>query len=66
MLRNGATTVGSCSIGAAAPCTAGQPTPTCVTVTLSYNYKDHPLVPSLGLGVVLPDKLTYSATARVS
>jgi Flp pilus assembly protein TadG len=66
VLKNGATTVGSCSIGAAAPCTAGHPTPTCVTVTLTYNYKDHPLVPSLGLGVVLPDKLSYSATARVS
>lgn len=39
-------------------------TASCITVTVSYPYKDHPLVPALFLP--LPGHLTYSATVRVS
>ncbi|TNM41116.1 pilus assembly protein [Nocardioides albidus] len=39
----------------------------CVTVTVSYPYRDHPVVPTLPfLDQTLPETLTYSATVRVS
>ena len=66
-LRRGGSAVGTCDVGAPAPCSPSGATPTCVTVTLSYDYDAHPLVPSFpGVGVVLPSTLRYSATARVS
>lgn len=38
----------------------------CVTAKLSYDYDGSPLLPAPGMGLVLPDRLTYSAVARVS
>lgn len=39
---------------------------TCLTVRVSYPYSEHPLLPSIpGLGL-LPDNLSYAATAQVS
>jgi hypothetical protein len=39
----------------------------CVEVTLSYTYSDDPLLPSFpGVGVVLPDHMTYTTEAQVS
>lgn len=35
-------------------------------VTIDYDYKAHPLLPDFGLGIVLPDHLSYSASAEVS
>lgn len=38
----------------------------CLTVSVSYPYKDHPLLPSIpGTGFILPGNLTYNATAQV-
>ncbi len=38
----------------------------CETVTVSYDLKNHPLLPLPLVGFVMPDTLTYSATAQVS
>ncbi len=64
-LKKDSVTVGTCSVITAA--CAQDPTKTCVTVTLDYHYRDHPLLPNFpGVGMVLPEHLTYDATARVS
>ena len=62
------TDVGSCDVSAPGACTpAAAGDVECVTVTLSFDYRDHPIVPSFpGVGYVLPSTLTYSAQARVS
>ena len=47
-------------------CTSS-PTRDCITVTISYPYKDKPIVPSApGLGVVLPDTMTSTAVVKVN
>jgi Flp pilus assembly protein TadG len=57
--------VGTCSVTTAA-CDS-EPTKSCVTVTLDYRYRQHPLLPAApGIGLVLPAHLGYDATARVS
>ncbi|GEP36935.1 hypothetical protein NPS01_05980 [Nocardioides psychrotolerans] len=67
VLRKGSAAVGTCSVTAPGPCTPASTGVECVTVTLSYNYRDHPIVPSFpGVGYVMPSVLTYSAQARVS
>jgi Flp pilus assembly protein TadG len=39
----------------------------CVTVTVTYPYRDHSLLPSMpGLGFFLPKNITYSAVAQVN
>ncbi|MEO9324901.1 TadE family protein [Nocardioides sp. C4-1] len=67
-LRRGGASVGTCAVSSPGACTpAAGAGIQCVTVSLVYNYRDHPLVPSFpGLGVVLPETLSYSAQARVS
>ncbi|CAN5339959.1 hypothetical protein BH09ACT12_BH09ACT12_09380 [soil metagenome] len=50
-------------------CTAEVPTTcsTCFEVTVSYAYTADPTKPVfLGLGLVMPDELTYTATAQIS
>lgn len=62
-LQRGGETVGTCTVSAPAPCGDAE----CVTVSLSYVYDEHPIVPSLlGIGAMLPDTLEYTTTARVS
>lgn len=40
---------------------------TCVTVVVSYPYRDHSLLPTIpGLGFTLPRTISYSASAAVS
>ena len=40
---------------------------TCMTVVVSYPYRDHSLLPSIpGLGFTLPSTISYTATAKVS
>jgi Flp pilus assembly protein TadG len=64
-LKKDGVTVGSCAVTTAA-CDS-DPTKDCVTVSLDYLYKDHPLLPNFpGVGLLLPSHLTYDATARVS
>ena len=56
----------TCEVSDPAPCGAGGE-PLCVTVTLTYDYDADPLVPPLpGLGLVLPDRLSYTAVVRAS
>jgi Flp pilus assembly protein TadG len=50
---------------AAAPC-AANPATTCVTVTVSYDYAGHPIVPALPLlGIAIPANLGASATVQL-
>lgn len=57
---------GTCAIGTATAC-VNDASAECITVTLTYEYADHPSVPSLPLvGSFMPDALTYEATVRVS
>jgi Flp pilus assembly protein TadG len=64
-LKKGSLTVGTCSVTTAS-CEA-DPSKDCVTVSLDYRYKDHPMLPNFpGVGLLLPAHLTYQATARVS
>lgn len=63
-LTRSGTTVGTCSVTVAA--CANQTTVNCVTVTVDHSYKDHPLIPSVGLGIAMPDHLAYTAVAQVS
>lgn len=39
----------------------------CITVTIDYNYALRPLTPEFpGLGLVMPDRLVYTASTKVS
>ena len=38
----------------------------CIKVAVNYPYRDHPLLPLPGLGIVLPQTLGYSAVAGVN
>jgi hypothetical protein len=67
LMRDGAD-VGDCAISPPGECepNAGEDVQ-CVKVTLTYDYKKGGIVPTFpGLGIILPDKLTYEAQARVS
>ncbi len=62
-LRRSGDDVGSCAVEVTT-CDGGR---SCVNVTLAYDYRDNSLVPSFpGMGLVLPEQLTYTASARVS
>lgn len=66
-LVRSATNVGTCVVTAPGPCVPVATGAQCVKITITYDYGKHPLVPSFpGVGVVLPDSLSYSAQARVS
>ena len=46
---------------------SGTSGPRCITVTVTYDYSAHPIVPPApGLGLVTPDKLTSKAVVQVS
>lgn len=39
----------------------------CITVTVTYPYRDHSLLPTIpGLGFILPQNITYAAVAEVN
>jgi len=66
-LLKGSEPSGSCTISGPQTCTGSTSNASCVKVTLSYTYEDDSLLPSFpGLGVVLPDQMTYSTEAEVS
>ena len=66
-LSKGAANVGTCAVSAPQACVPAAVDVQCVKVTISYNYRDNPLVPSFpGVGYAMPSTLTYSAQARVS
>jgi Flp pilus assembly pilin Flp len=63
LLRSGEV-IGDCTVSDPAPCDDGAE---CVTVSLTYDYRDHPIVPTLpGLSGAMPDSLEYTTIARVS
>ncbi|HWJ67630.1 MAG TPA: TadE/TadG family type IV pilus assembly protein [Nocardioides sp.] len=57
--------VGTCSV-VIAQCDGEPASVLCATVTIDYAYEANPLLPVPGVGIVLPDRLAYSAVARVS
>lgn len=64
-LRKDGQNVGTCEV-VTQPC-ASEPLKQCVRVDLQYRYRDHPMIPNFpGVGLVLPERLSYQATARVS
>ncbi|MGP0032075.1 MAG: TadE/TadG family type IV pilus assembly protein [Acidimicrobiales bacterium] len=53
-------------VASAAPCVSNT-TNTCLTVTVTYNYADHPLFPVLpGLGILAPTTIASTAVLQVS
>ncbi len=62
-LTRNSTDVGNCDVTIATCPESGD---RCVTVTVDYNYADHAIVPVPGLGIVLPDHLSYTSVAEVS
>jgi hypothetical protein len=61
--------------GSTLTCTISAPTSggscpsghTCVTVTVSYPYRDNPIVPNVpGFGIVMPQTLSFTQTVEVS
>jgi len=68
LIRDGEGDVGACDISEPKACVpaAGEGVQ-CVIVTLTYDYKNSSIVPTFpGVGIILPDTLTYEAQARVS
>ena len=64
-LRKSSINVGTCSV-TIGTC-ANDPTKDCVTAAIDYAYSDHPLTPKFpGIGLVLPNSLSYDAVARTS
>ena len=58
---------GNCAISAPQPCAGSTTGADCVKVTLTYTYKDDSLLPTFpGLGVLLPEQMTYTTEAEVS
>jgi len=64
-LKKNSQTVGSCSVDI--DTCENNATKTCASVSVSYAYRDHPLLPSFpGLGGTMPEDLDYTAVAEVS
>lgn len=64
----GQTCGGTLTCTVSAPTTVGCPSGhTCVTVTVSYPYRDNPIVPNIpGFGIVLPQTLAFTQMVEVS
>lgn len=64
----GQTCGGTLTCTVSAPSTVGCPSGhTCVTVTVSYPYRDNPIVPNVpGFGIVMPQTLSFTQTVEVS
>ncbi len=60
-LKRAATVVGTCTIADSASGGA-----TFKTVEIDYDYESNPLLPIPGMGVVMPNRVSYSATAEVT
>ena len=66
VLKHGSTTAGSCSIQTKTACPSDS-SRSCAIVTIVHRYRDHPLIPTFpGLGITLPEQLTYTAVVEVS
>ncbi|MCZ4498171.1 MAG: hypothetical protein JWQ74_724 [Marmoricola sp.] len=60
--------VKSLTCAVSVPTATGCPSPhTCVTVTVSYNYRDNSLLPTVpGMGFTLPNNLSFTSVVQVS
>ncbi len=56
---------GTCTVSIGG-CTSGPADAQCAKVTLDYPYSDNALIPGLGVNMLLPDNLVYTAEVRVS
>ena len=66
VLKHGSTTAGSCSIQTKTACPSDS-SRSCAIVTIVHRYRDHPLIPTFpGLGITLPEQLTYTAVVEVN
>ena len=66
VLKQGSTTAGSCSIQTKTACPSDS-SRSCAIVTIVHRYRDHPLIPTFpGLGITLPEQLTYTAVVEVN
>lgn len=65
-LVSGAKTVGTCTVSGRQACTSGTSTATCIKVSIDYLYSANPMVPTVGLGIVMPDHLKYESEVQVS
>lgn len=66
LLRSGSP-VGTCSVPAPAGCTSPTDVNLCITVTVSYDYRANPLLPSFpGLGITLPETIGFTSVAQVN
>jgi Flp pilus assembly protein TadG len=66
VLKKGTADAGTCTVSSPQTCTTSTIGAKCVKVTLDYTYKDDSLLPSPGLGIVLPEHLNYSSEVQVS
>lgn len=56
----------TCTVSSPTAC-VGDASHNCVTVTLTYPYRSHSLIPTFpGLGITLPSTLTFTSTVEVS
>ena len=63
-LQRDGVAVGSCTVSPAT--CANNALASCMSVQVTYDYQNHPLVPEVpGVGLVLPDSLSYTAVAQV-
>lgn len=66
LFRDG-TPVGSCSVPLPAGCDSPTDTDQCITVSVTYNYRAHPLLPTFpGLGITLPTSIGFTSVAQVN
>ncbi|MBC9732263.1 TadE/TadG family type IV pilus assembly protein [Nocardioides marmotae] len=67
-LRRSGKDVGTCTVSGPVQCTPGvDSSAMCVSVSVEYHYRDNALTPTFpGLGLILPDRLAYTSTVRVS
>ena len=66
VLWHGADNAGTCTVSNPQTCSTPSTLTRCVKVTLDYTYSDDALLPTVGLGIVLPDHLSYTTEAQVS
>jgi Flp pilus assembly protein TadG len=63
-LRRDGVAVGSCTVSPAT--CVNNALASCMSVQITYDYQNHPLVPEVpGVGLVLPNSLSYTAVAQV-
>lgn len=63
-LMRGGSAVGTCDVTVAA--CSNNASRECASVSVEYDYRDHPLLPTPGFGFAMPDALGYTAVAEVS